>query len=494
MGNDDEKQSLLTSNVSSGRSSIDDKNCSFFSKITSTRFQLAYLGFIGFMIVFAIRMCINVALVSMVADSSQKSSSVNDHCPTRNTTSYQTEIPANSRVYFDWTVQEQARILGAYFYGRLFTQIPIGSLVSAYGGKHVLGFGILLSGLLTAAIVPAAYLGPNWVLVCRLLIGVVDSGTFSGYFQMVAKWAPKQERTVFSTMATAGAYLGNVFGFPLVGYLCGLEFAGGWPLPFLGIGGITVIWFIAWSVLIYETPADHPRISLEERELLMTSVDYHTIKSKQKEKIPWKKIVTSKRVYALLVARWADGIFGMGLSMCLSQYFSYVLNLDISTNGLLSAAPWLSCFLASFVFSTAADYLINQNYFSITFVRKYNQAIAAIFPGILLIATGYSGCSVKMALLFLSAAAFFFGSHFSGSVCNVLDLAPKHAGILTAFGNTASSLAGSVAPIIVGAIIEKDAHSDLLWRRVFMFYAAVSWLGGIVFVAFGSGKAQMWSK
>ncbi|XP_075242697.1 sialin-like [Convolutriloba macropyga] len=488
MGTDSESQLLIPEKSSTN---TEYKNVTLISKLTSTRFHLAYLGFIGFFIVFAIRISINVAIVAMVKNS-KKSSSTNSQCPLRNSTAFYESSPV-VKEGFDWSLIEQARILSAYFYGRLFTQIPAAKLSAKVGGKHILGFGILVAGILTGLIVPAAFMGPYWVFFCRLTTGIVDCGTFTAFFQMAGKWAPKQERTIFSTMAMSGGYLGNVFAFPLVGYLCSLEIIGGWPIAFITIGLTSSVWFVAWCSLAYESPADHPWISVKERELIESNIDSSPKTTKSTPDIPWKQLLTSKSVLGLIVARFADGSFGMGISSCLSMYLAYVLNFNISANGVLNAAPWLACFVGSFLFSSIADFVRNRNYFSVTTIRKYNQILSTIIPGFLLLAAGYSGCSASAALSCIAIAGFFFSAHFSGSVCNVLDLAPKHAGIITSFCNTATAIAGSMSPIVVERIIQTDIHSDLLWRKVFLYFASVSWFGGVIFTFFGSGKIQDWA-
>jgi ACS family sodium-dependent inorganic phosphate cotransporter-like MFS transporter 5 len=37
-------------------------------------------------------------------------------------------------------------------------------------------------------------------------------------------------------------------------------------------GGIACVWFLVWTLFAYNTPADHPKISREEREFIESSV------------------------------------------------------------------------------------------------------------------------------------------------------------------------------------------------------------------------------
>ena len=43
-----------------------------------------------------------------------------------------------------------------------------------------------------------------------------------------------------------------------------------WFMLFLGV--IACIWFIAWMLLVHDTPADHPRISKPEKDYIEKSI------------------------------------------------------------------------------------------------------------------------------------------------------------------------------------------------------------------------------
>jgi len=48
---------------------------------------------------------------------------------------------------------------------------------------------------------------------------------------------------------------------------------GGWPLVFYFFGACTVVWFIPWLLLAYNSPHDHPRISPEEKMYIISELD-----------------------------------------------------------------------------------------------------------------------------------------------------------------------------------------------------------------------------
>ena len=58
---------------------------------------------------------------------------------------------------------------------------------------------------------------------------------------------------------------------------------------YLGIsGGIACIWFVCWSLLISQTPASDPRISMEEKEYIESTVGR-------------KEVGTSEETYLMII-------------------------------------------------------------------------------------------------------------------------------------------------------------------------------------------------
>lgn len=53
---------------------------------------------------------------------------------------------------FDWSEEMQGIILSSFYWGYALSHFPGGFLVQKYGGKYVLAFSILFSGILSCAV------------------------------------------------------------------------------------------------------------------------------------------------------------------------------------------------------------------------------------------------------------------------------------------------------------------------------------------------------
>ena len=96
---------------------------------------------------------------------------------------------------FDWSPEQQGRVLSSFFVGYLLTQVAGGWLAERYGGKIVLGFGVVFWSLFTLLTPIAAAGGMVALLVTRVLMGVGEGVTFPSIYALFGRWIPLAERS-----------------------------------------------------------------------------------------------------------------------------------------------------------------------------------------------------------------------------------------------------------------------------------------------------------
>lgn len=136
-----------------------------------------------------------------------------------------------------------------------------GRLAEVIGSRWVFGGGMLTASLLTLLTPAACRLNVIALIALRGIMGFFLGATWPAIPPMAAKWIPPMERSKFIANMMASA-LGAALTMPLCGYLiahCG------WESVFYVTGGIGLVWSVAWFFLVYDSPAQHPRISEEER-------------------------------------------------------------------------------------------------------------------------------------------------------------------------------------------------------------------------------------
>ncbi|XP_059049185.1 putative inorganic phosphate cotransporter [Achroia grisella] len=455
-----------------------------------SRTVLGIMGFLGFANVYAMRVNLSVAIVAMI-NSTQPTPSNDtglDVCPVIEPTN--NTIPSKPGD-FNWTAEQQSIILGSFFYGYVLTQVPGGRIAEIFGGKLVYGVGVLLTALFTILSPIAAFVDFKFFIVVRVLEGLGEGVTYPAMHAMLARWIPPLERSKFAAYVYAGSNIGTVISLPISGWLCTLDFGGGWPLCFYLFGGLGVIWFIAWMLLVYDTPRTHPRICPKEIEYITSSIgsqEDHTMS------IPWCKFLTCVPLWAILIAQCGQSWLFYTQLTELPTYMNNILHFDIISNSTLSALPYLTSWIAGILISVFADWLLAKGWISRLTSMKLWNTVAAFIPALGLLGIAWAGCDRVLVMTLLSVTSAFGGAVYAGNQMNHIDLSPQFAGTMYGITNAASNICGFLAPYVIGHIISTEQQTLGQWREVFYLAAAIDLAANLFYLFFASTEEQDWSR
>lgn len=299
---------------------------SSFSDFVTCRQVLNIMVIFGFMFNYMLRVNLTLAIVDMV------NTSVNSSSSAANTTETVVE-----ETRFDWDSTQKNDILGSFFWGYILTEILGGRLAEIVGAKRIFGGGMLFASILTILTPAACYMHYYVILILRAVLGFFLGATWPAIPPMATKWIPPLERSKFIANMMASS-LGAALTLPVCGYLISSV---GWPSVFYVTGTVGLVWSILWFVLIYDSPAQHPRISKEERAYIeMQIAEGDGGKTVKPKTVPWLKILISLPVWAIIITH-ACSVFGYFMLVNqLPTYMKDVLGLNIKKNGLLSSLPY----------------------------------------------------------------------------------------------------------------------------------------------------------
>ncbi|KAF4073965.1 hypothetical protein AMELA_G00249260 [Ameiurus melas] len=459
----------------------------------SVRFNLAFMMFLGFAVVYGLRVNLSVAMVAMVNTTAiQPSFNASElkECPAYSTTSNSSsENPdqPDGVPRYPWNPETQGLLLGAFFVGYFFTQIPGGYLSGRCGGSKFLGGGVLGTAVLTILTPLAAELGVNWLLALRALEGFGEGVTFPAMMAMWACWAPPLERARLMTISGAGGNFGAFLAFPLTGFIC---HSLGWPAVFYICGGAGCLWAVLWFIMVSDEPQTHPRISDQEREYIINTIGSEG--GSHGWSLPLWPMLCSGPLWAIIIAQMCSNWSYYTLLTSLPTYMDTVLHFDLRQNSFLSALPYLGGWLFSVLSGVVADNLLERKILSVTAVRKIFTFAGLVLPAALLVAVGHSGCSGILAVTFVTLSNTLGGISAAGVFINQIDIAPQYAGILLGITNTFGTIPGVLAPIAVGHLA--NDHSLMGWRKVFYLSAGLSVFGALYYILFATGKIQTWAR
>ena len=84
--------------------------------------------------------------------------------------------------------------MSAFFAGYVILQVPAGYLSDRYGGKWVLGLGVLFWSMFTVLTPLAALLGISTLLACRFLLGIAEAVTWPSIYSLYSRWVHPDRR------------------------------------------------------------------------------------------------------------------------------------------------------------------------------------------------------------------------------------------------------------------------------------------------------------
>uniref|UniRef100_A0A673NRB8 Sialin n=1 Tax=Sinocyclocheilus rhinocerous TaxID=307959 RepID=A0A673NRB8_9TELE len=381
---------------------------------------------------------------------------------------------------YDWDSETQGWILGSFFYGYILTQIPGGYLARKYGAKWLFGIGILCTVIFTLLTPVAADLGAGYLIAVRVLEGIGEGVSYPAMHAMWASWAPPLERSRLLTISYTGAQLGTVVALPLSGQIC---FYLDWTYVFYIFGAVGLHWFVLWAYFVSNSPSLHKRISEDEKTYIMASLKNEL--SPTTDYIPWTSILKSLPLWAIVVAHFSYNWTFYTLLTLLPTYMNDILGFSIQQNGMLSALPYLGCWLLALLGGQLADLLREKYLIRTVIVRKAFTIVGMVGPAVFLVAAGYTGCNYVLAIAFLTLSSSLGGVSASGFNINHLDIAPSYAGILLGITNSFATIPGMVGPVIARSLTKSNTIPE--WQIVFYISAAINIFGAVFFTIFGKG-------
>ena len=410
------------------------------------RHQLVFLAFLAIFICYMDRVAISVAIIPMVEK-------------------------------FGWDLTTQGLVLSSFFVGYLLLQIVGGKLADRFGGKVVLGFGVLLWSLFTLVTPPAAAFGLTVLIIVRILMGMGEAVTFPAIFSLYSRWVPLKERARSASFSNSGIPLGTVFALLATPVIVNSL---GWEWVFYLFGASGFLWCIAWHFLITQSPRQNAGISKDE----LAIIEADAITTETTPATPWKQLLSNMPVWAIIVAHFCNNWSLYVLLAWLPTYVNKGLGVDYASVGYFAMMPHIAMFIFLNVGGSVADRLVKGG-MSVTRVRKLMMTIA--FGGIatsLAVVGLVDDAVTAIAIMTTGSALGAFAT--SGFFINHMDIAPEHSGTLMGITNTAGTIPGIIGVSVSGWILQTTGS----WALLFQVAAGVTLFGLVFYLIFASGERQ----
>lgn len=358
---------------------------------------------------------------------------------------------------------EQFGLLGSsFFFLFSISAVAVGFVVNRVPTRWVLLILALIWALVQFPMVGTV--GFTTLLVCRILLGAGEGPAGSVAIHAIYKWFPDEKRTLPTAILAQGSAFGVILAVPALNWII-VNYT--WHHAFGALGVFGLFWVALWLVLGREGP--------------LTEV----VSDLDSERVPYSHLLLSRTFVGCCAATFgAYWALSLGLTW-FTPFLITGLGFEQKGAGLISVLPWV--FGASIVLLTGwvSQVLVGRG-MATRNARGVLGSVPLIFGGIvLLLMPQVQGASGQVAMLVL-------GTGVSGAiyvVCApmIAEFTPtSQRGAVIAIYGAIYTLAGIVAPYVMGSVIQAAATPHAGYMTGFM-------INGVILIASGVlGLLLLW--
>ncbi|XP_065208435.1 vesicular glutamate transporter 3-like [Planococcus citri] len=384
---------------------------------------------------------------------------------------------------FDWDSTRVALVISIFAYGGLFSFLG-GFIVNFLGGSVSCAVFMVISGITTLLHPYALNVHFYYFLACRFITGLSQTFLYVSVIEMYSRWFPLQERSKLVSFSFNGSNVGVAIVYPFSGYLA---HRWGWETVFYVTGTLPLIMAVICLLAVKNHPSQDKFMSKEEREYIIQGTDNNKL---AKTNHPYKKIVTSGPVWALCCLIFVYMWIVTNLGVCLPLYVKDVTQKNTDEIGWISAIPSVVYTLMFPVVGPLMDHFSNRGIMSLTRIHKIMVTIAFTSATIFFIASTFLS-NLSVTLSYFVVIDILMSTVPLITEIVVVSIAPDHTSIVAGLVVFFFSLGAIFAATITGLMITH--HTVQEWNNCFYLAAFVAIIGTVIFVKFGSSRAQKWA-
>jgi ACS family sodium-dependent inorganic phosphate cotransporter len=376
-----------------------------------------------------------------------------------------------------WSPTVQGAVMSAFFLGYVTLQIPAGYLSDRFGGKWVLGLGVLFWSLFTLLTPASAALGITVLLACRFLMGVAEAVTWPSIYSLYSRWVHPDRRASAVGLMNSGISGGAVIALICTPWLISVW---SWQGAFYLYGVLGILWFAVWGPRARSRPAKPTQWEETESATAPTpagSPHSDSAPNAHYPRLTVGRMLRSRAVWALAIAHIC---INWSLYLVLSWFPTFVnreLGADLQLAGFLALAPTIVSLIMAPLAGRMFDRLVAKGCDRLT-VRRTMQSLAFVgITGAMMAITLTDSLILSVTVITLSNALTAFS--IGGFATNHLDIAPNQSGLLMGVTNTLAAVSSSASVFVSGWI--QDVSGG--WDAVFLTAAGVSVFGAVFYAS-----------
>ncbi|CAF1341777.1 unnamed protein product, partial [Adineta steineri] len=257
------------------------------------------------------------------------------------------------------------------------------------------------------------------------------------------------------------------------------------------------IWLPLWLWLVADSPQTHRTISENERNYICEKLGLVASDKKKKtfslSSLPWMKFIKSKPIIALLITECCN-LFGLFFVYTnVGKILTEIHRVPPQYAGYILAGGFILMPISSLSAGVIADFLSKTNKMSLTNIRKLFNSLTSFIPAICMVILCFCDHTRQIfgiitVIILLIASALAYGS---GYIVNFGDVIPAYSSIIFGIITAIATFTALFANVIAGVVIKRPVLED--WRKIFILFSIVYFIGGLAYIVLGSAVPRKWA-
>jgi MFS transporter, ACS family, hexuronate transporter len=360
---------------------------------------------------------------------------------------------------FGWNNQTFALLIISFRVAYALGQTASGRFLDNVGIRKGLSFTVAFYSL--SAMLASTASGLRSLCSFRFLLGAGESANWPGATKAVAEWFPRSESGWAVALFDSGSAIGGAIA-PFLAYWV-YHVTGGWRPAFLVTGALGLLWIPIFRS-IYRRPEEHPRLSAEERALILEGRAPETGLFGKTERLPYSTLLRMPQTWGVILSKtltdpvWFFVTDWLAILLVAKGY-------SPKDNLLAFWIPFLAADVGNFAGGGVSSFLIRRGW-TVDRSRKAVCIAGALGMAMIAIPAFFGGFAVLVGSLAISTLAYAAFSTIiltlpadiypAGSVASVSGMSGTGAGIGTIAATYLTGVVSdrySFAPILVVASI-----------------------------------------
>jgi ACS family hexuronate transporter-like MFS transporter len=362
------------------------------------------------------------------------------------------------------TTQQYSWITSAFQLG-IMMQPVCGYILDTLGLKT----GFALFATAWSLITMAHGLANSWPMfaILRGMLGLAEGSANPAGMKAVSEWFPARERGLAGGVFNIGASVGSMLAPPLVVWAI-LTYD--WQAAFFISGALGLVWVCLW-LTFYRSPDTHPRLSPEEKRLIVEGREAH-LEADDRKPSPLR-ILRTRNFWGIALPRFlADPTWGT-LAFWVPLYLTTVRGFDLAQIAMFAWLPFVAADLGCLFGPTLALFLQKRG-LSLINARRTAFSVGAV----MMIGIGFVGFvdSPYLAILLLCLGGF---AHQTLSVTVITmssDLFRRsEVATVTGMAGTCGNFGVLVFSLLIGGLVATVGYTPF-----FVALAVLDLLGAVL--------------